>query len=215
MNKMSFLDKISSAIVLKKVFNALDKHKRLKYMNRNKKLRRRLDINVNDYRLYYENKTPIIIEIIPIENHSNPVFTPMDEYKKYITYKIENGHHIINVAPGIKTLEDFFYNQKNIEGVVFQQFLRRDIEDMSDMFSMSTNLKYIDFRSFYSKNVKDMAGMFFNCSKLLRIDNIQNLDTSNVENMEQMFAKCEMLFSLDLSNFNTKKCKNIESMFYK
>ena len=105
-------------------------------MNRNKKFRRRLDINVNDYRLYYENKTPIIIEIIPIENHSNPVFTPMDEYKKYITYKIENGHHIINVAPGIKTLEDFFYN-KNKYGLKYK---------MSVFFRYITSIEHSNLR---------------------------------------------------------------------
>ena len=47
-----------------------------------------------------------------------------------------------------------------------------------------------------------MNGLFSQCSSLNSIG-ISNFDTSKVNNMESMFFGCKSLNSLDLSNFNT------------
>ena len=53
--------------------------------------------------------------------------------------------------------------------------------------------------------------MFVNCTSLETL-NI-NFNTENVEKMEYMFASCLKLSSLNISSFNTKKCKNFTNIF--
>ena len=55
--------------------------------------------------------------------------------------------------------------------------------------------------------------MFNYCEKLKSIKGINKFNTSEVTTMKAMFQFCNELEELNLSNFDTSKVKDIESMF--
>ena len=59
------LGNIKSDIILKKVFNYINQTAKLKLIKKNKKFQNKLNINIQNYKEYYD----IIIEIIPYEKN--------------------------------------------------------------------------------------------------------------------------------------------------
>ena len=59
---------------------------------------------------------------------------------------------------------------------------------------------------------KDSSYLFHNFTKLTSLD-VSNFNTSKVRNMSYMFYSCRGLTSLDVSNFNTSKVTNMNDMF--
>ena len=57
-----------------------------------------------------------------------------------------------------------------------------------------------------------MTCMFINCKELSSLD-ISNFNTAKVKDMSSMFKNCQVLSSLDLSNFNTTKVTDMSGMF--
>ena len=62
------LENVKSKYILKKIFFNLTKGKFLNIIKYNKKLKKRLNININDFKEYSEIFSTIEIEIIPIKN---------------------------------------------------------------------------------------------------------------------------------------------------
>ena len=58
----------------------------------------------------------------------------------------------------------------------------------------------------------DLYEMIYYCTSLTSI-NLSDFDTSNCTNMECMFTGCNALTSLDLSNFDTSKVTNMKNLF--
>ena len=48
----NYFENIKSYYILKRIFNLLEKHKLLSVMKKNKKLQKRLNLNINDYKKY-------------------------------------------------------------------------------------------------------------------------------------------------------------------
>ena len=74
---------LKSNYILKKIFNNLKKNKSLNIIKYNNKIKKRLNISIKDYKdyqEYLENKSPIEIEIKPVNN----------TYGKFISTKKEN-----------------------------------------------------------------------------------------------------------------------------
>jgi hypothetical protein len=70
-----------------KVFDNLEKKKKLNMIKYNKNMKKRINININDYKKYSEKYTPIEIEIRPVNN----------KYGQFINYRIgidDLYHHI-------------------------------------------------------------------------------------------------------------------------
>ena len=82
---------------LQKIFNNLEKKKTLEILKNNKNIRKRINININNYKEYSEKYSSIQIEIIPINN----------KYGKFINIKKEDEiyYHIYfnNKKEEIKT----------------------------------------------------------------------------------------------------------------
>ena len=55
--------------------------------------------------------------------------------------------------------------------------------------------------------------MFYKCSSLNSL-NLSNFNTKKVKNMLAMFQDCCSLTNLDLSNFNTQNVTEIEGIFH-
>ena len=66
---------IKSNYILQKVFDNLEKRKTLEIVKNNKNIKKRINLNINDYKEYSEIFTPIEIEIRPAEAPSPTHFT--------------------------------------------------------------------------------------------------------------------------------------------
>ena len=73
-----------SIFILKKIFNIIIKNKLLDIMKYNKKLQKRLNLSINDYKEYSEIFSSIEIEIIPMKEHKYSQFINIFKgYEKY------------------------------------------------------------------------------------------------------------------------------------
>ena len=69
-SKIGF-ENIKSKYILQKLFEHIKKNKSFEIFKYNKKIQKRLNISINDYKKYSEECTPIEIEIIPIKECYN------------------------------------------------------------------------------------------------------------------------------------------------
>ena len=222
----SNLEKIRSRYILKLIFNFLNNTKSLKIIKYNKKIKKRLDIDIDNYK-----KSSIIeIDIIPNENPHGKFINILNEkekdfyhiyfnsnykreIKKYFLGKYEKVDKIsIKINYQIKTFFRLFEDCECIKSIYFKTFYRDDIFNMSYMFAGCTFLKEIKFSNFITKNVSDLSLMFFGCSSLKEL-NLSNFNTNKVTDMYFMFSGCSSLKELNLSNFNTNKVTDMRYMF--
>ena len=218
--------KIKSNVILKRIFDNLQKNKFLEIIKYNKKIQNNLNLSIKEYKEYPE----IEIEIIPIlkkydyfinlNNIEDKSFYHIyfNDSKKEIKRNHLNKTDKVNkikviIDHKVKTLNKLFYYCKSIESINFKRFYRANIIDMSYMFCGCTCLKKINFSNFNTNNVTDMSYMFFGCS-LLKELNLSNFNTNKVKNMSYMFYECTSLKELNLSNFNTNKVINMSNMFF-
>ena len=75
-----------------------------------------------------------------------------------------------------------------------------------------TEVKIEGLENLDTSNVTNMSRMFYACSKLTSID-VTKFDTSNVTNMSGMFSNCSGLTSLDVSKFDTSNVTNMSNIF--
>ena len=133
----------------------LERKRTLLLMNRSKNLRKRLDIDIRDYDDYYKKYSSIIIELIMSKNVKELDFKYLPEYDGYLKMEKKNNSIMLKITSGINFLYQLFsVNSCDIEGVIFHQMMRNNINDMHGMFMNYTNIKFIDFRSFNSENFK-------------------------------------------------------------
>jgi len=86
-----------------------------------------------------------------------------------------------------------------------------------EIFKFKTKHKfcYGDFflLKFNFKNpLIDSSRLFFYCTTLQSID-LSNFNTKKIKNMESMFSMCSSLISINLVNFNTENVTNMSYMF--
>ena len=85
-------ENIKTDYFLEKVFNNLEKKKRLNIVKYNKNIKERINININDYKEYSEKYSSIEIEIKPVNNN----------YCKFINIKNKDKNIIIYILIIIK-----------------------------------------------------------------------------------------------------------------
>ena len=86
------LDNIKSIFSLKKIFDKLQKALCLKCINYNKRIQKRLNINLNDYKEY----SNIIIEIIPAQNKFCEFINVKKEEESYYDIYFNDSKEKIN-----------------------------------------------------------------------------------------------------------------------
>ena len=222
------LDNIKSKYILKKIFDNLNKGQLLRIINHNMKIQKRLNININDYKEFYEIYSTIELEIIPIKNISgtfNSFISSMnnmhiyfndnkkeeiDKYDIIEDDKVEKIKVIIDYQE--KSFSRLFHLCDCIESITFIKFYRNNINDMSFMFSGCSSLKEINFYNFNTDNVTDMKYMFYECKSLEKLE-LSKFNTDKVIDMQHMFDGCFSLKELKISNFNTENVENMNSMF--
>ena len=232
------LEKIKSNYILKKLFNNLHQRKALKIIKNNKKIQKRLNININHYKECSEIYSTIEIEIFAVDDKScNYVsFDKKDELFYHIEIKdiinmnckndINNKknksnnlvpEYKINIVSikidyQVKSFYKLFYDQKCIKSIYFKKFFRKNINNMKYMFCHCSSLKKIDLSNFNTDKVTDMSYMFSYCSSLKEID-LSKFNTEKVTDMNSMFSYCSLLTEINLSNFNTNNVNDMGAMF--
>ena len=219
-------EKLKNDYFLQKVFNNLEKKKLLNIVKYNKNIKKRINININDFKEYSEKYSSIEIEIKLVNNkYSKFINIKKEEEKYYHIYLNNNKEEIKNINKDeeikiiniiidyqVKSFEKLFYNCDCIESIYFKKFYRNNITNMNYMFSKCSSLKELNLNNFNINNVTDMSGMFYKCSSLKEL-NLINFKTNNVTNMRNMFKGCLSLTNINLTKFNTNNVTNMNSMF--
>ena len=144
--------KIKSKIILNKIISNSSKIIKFNLIKYNKKIQKRLNVNINDYE---EEFSPIEIKIIFSGNkHGQFInFDKMDEKyfhkyvdnKEYIKNEIENEIKEVKIIidQQIKSFPKLFFNYKYIESITFNKFQRINIIDMKKICSIVLLIKKI------------------------------------------------------------------------
>ena len=221
----SIITNIKSKYILEQIFNNLLKGKALLIIKPNKKLQKKLNLDINDYISFSE----IEIELIPQEkiygkfinilNKEDRIYyhiyfndNKKEIRREYINEKDKIKKITIIIGHEIKSFEKLFYQCECIKSLSFVKFYRKDINNMSSMFYQCTSLKKLDLSNFITDNVNNMSRMFYDCSSLEEL-NVSNFNTKNVKNMRNMFDGCVLIKELNLSNFNTNNVIDMRCMF--
>ena len=217
---------IKSNYILLKILKNISKRKYLDIIRYNKAIKKRININVEDY----EKCSLIEIEIIPVKNKYGLFINIKKEEEKYYHIYFDNNKEEIKrnylkeneqikiikiiIDYQVKSFEDLFDSCGCIESIYFKKFYRNNIDNMRFMFLGCLLLKEINLSNFNTNNVTNMGDMFSRCSSLKRL-NISNFNTHNVTNMRFMFHECSSLEELNISNLNINELTNINGMFSK
>ena len=202
------LKKIKSQYVLKKIFNNIQKNKFLDIIKYNKKIQKKLNLGLIDYKNNSELFSSIEIELELVENKFGKFINFKDKEEAYFHIYINNNKEEIkrnyieedDEAKNIRIIIDhqvlffkgLFQNCKCIESINFKKFYRNNINDMSLMFSECSSLKKINFSTFYNSNVTDISFMFSGCTSLEEV-NLSTFKTNNLINMNNLFLMCQSL----------------------
>ena len=77
------LIKLKSYYFIQNFFGYMTERKSLEIIRYNKSIQKRIDININHYKAYFETKTSIELDIIPINGKYGDFIKIKEENKKY------------------------------------------------------------------------------------------------------------------------------------
>ena len=135
------IDNIKSDYFLRKLYDNMTKKKKLEIVKYNKKIQKRINLSVKDYKEYSETFTPIEIEIIPTKGKYDK-FININENDKlyYHIYFNDNKEEIKNkyeikeedkvtkikiiIDYQIKSFKGLFYGCYCIEYINFKKYYR-------------------------------------------------------------------------------------------
>ena len=178
-SKVGF-ENLKSFFIFKKIIEYMKKNKSLEIIRYNKKLQKRLNLNINDYKEYYQ---PIKIELKIVEDKYGKFINISDKEEEYYHIYFNNSN------------EEIKRNYLNINDKVkiIKIIIDYQIESFYNLFYYCTCIEYINFKKFYRNNITNMRGMFGGCSSLKEL-NLSNFNTNNVTNMRNMFSGCSDQF---------------------
>ena len=77
------LKKVNCHYIIQKFFEYMTKRKYLETIRYNKSIQKRINININHYKVYSETKTSIELDIIPMKGEYGKFINIKEEDKKY------------------------------------------------------------------------------------------------------------------------------------
>ena len=166
------LKKIKNDYFLMKVFNNLKKKNSLELTKYNKKIKERLNLNINDYKEYCEAYSSIEIELVPAKDKFGRFININEENKLYIHIFFNDNREEIKRN----------YLDKNEKVNKINIIIDYQVKSFFELFESSKCIESIYFKKFYRNNINDMGFMFSDCSSLKEI-NLSNFNTNNVTNM--------------------------------
>ena len=208
------LKKIKSDFFLRKLFYIMKANRTLTIIKYNKKLQKRLNLNITDYEKFAQLFSSIEIKLKLDESEydeNNKFINISDKEKEYFHIYFDNSNEEIErnflkknekvnrikvlINYQVKSFKELFYNCKCINSIAFINFYRINITDMKSMFKGCSSLNELDLSKFNTKYVTNMSSMFDGCSLLEEI-NLSNFNTNNVTNISSMFNGCSSLKEL-------------------
>ncbi|MBQ9465427.1 MAG: BspA family leucine-rich repeat surface protein [Muribaculaceae bacterium] len=109
---------------------------------------------------------------------------------------------------------DMFYGCQKIESLDVSGWDTSSATRMISMFEWCSKLQSLDLTGWDFSKVITTSGMFRGCYALEEITGVENFDMSSNTYVSYMFDECRSLKSLDLSAWDTSKCKGFEYTFY-
>ena len=222
------LRKLKSDYFIQKFFEYMTERKSLETIRYNKSIQKRRGININHYKDYFETKTSIELDIIPLKGEYGYFININEEDKNYFHIYFNNNKKkeiekmSLNIDDNIskisiiidyqiKSFSGLFAYCKCIESIIFKKFYRNNVTDMSYMFYGCSSLKELNLNNFNTNNVKDMSAMFYRCSSLKEL-NLTNFNTNNVTYLSYMFSGCldelKLKIKSQFKNFKEEAFKN-------
>ena len=166
-------ENLKSDFIFKKIISFMKKNKSLNIMKYNKKLQKRLNININDYREYSE----VEIELKFVYNKYGKFINISNEDKEYYHIYFDNSNKEIKRN----------YLEENEEVKMIKIIIDYQVKSFKGLFYYCDCIDSISFNKFYRKNITNMSCMFSGCSSLKEL-NLLNFNTNNVTNMDSMFS---------------------------
>ena len=167
---------------LQEVFNNLEKKKLLNIVKYNKNIKKRINININDFKEYSEKYSSIEIEIKLVNN----------KYSKFINIKDEDElyyHIYLNKNKEEIKMKDI---NKDEEIKIIKIIIDYQVKSFEELFDSCDCIESIYFKKFYRNNITNMRFMYFGCSSLKEL-NLNNFNTNKVTDMSYMFFSCDFL----------------------
>ena len=197
------LRKVKSDYFIQKFFGYMTERKSLETIRYNKNIQKRMYININHYKDFFETKTSIELDIIPMKGKYGDFINIKEEDKKYFHIYFNDNKN-----------KEIKNNSLNIDDNVSKILIIIDyqIKSFSKLFAGCKCIESIKFKKYYRNNVTNMSCMFWGCSSLKEL-NLNNFNTNNVTNMSDMFLGCSSLKELNLNNFNTNNVTDMNAMF--
>ena len=123
----SLIDNIKCDFFIPKIFDIIKKYRAFRIVNYNKKLQKKLNISLKDFKEIYDLSGPTCIEIIPVKN----------KYGKYINIK-ENEksfYHIFfnNIKKEIKN--KYSINEKDKVAKIKIIIINNDLKCLEKLFN--------------------------------------------------------------------------------
>ena len=139
-------ENLKSNLILEKIFANLPNRQLLKIIKKNKKIKKRINIDINDYKNYLETNTPTEIEIKPCKNKYGEFINNYDKDKSYFHIYFNNNKEEVKrnnfdendnvkfikiiIDYKIKSFYNLFYRCYCIESIYFKKFYRNNITNM-------------------------------------------------------------------------------------
>ena len=184
-------ENIKSDYFLQKIIGNIKRNKSLEIMKYNKKLQKRLNLSIKDYKEYSQLFSPIEIELKTVDNKYE-VFINIYENKEYYYIYFDDSKDEIKRS----------YLNENEKVKIIKIIIDHQITSLNGLFLGVKCISSIFFKKFNRINITDMSYMFHGCSSLKEL-NLSKFNTNNVTDMSFIFSKCSSLKELNLSNFNT------------
>ena len=146
---------VKSHYIIQLIFEYTTERKSLETIRYNKSIQKRINININHYKTYFETKTSIELDIIPMKGKYGKFINIKEEDKKYF--------HIYFNDNKKKDIENTSLNKNdNISKITI--IIDYQIKSFSNLFDYCECIESIKFKKFYRNNVTNMSWMFSGCS---------------------------------------------------
>ena len=150
------LENIKSRLILKKLFNHLKIKNSLGISKYNNKLKKIINLNINDYKEYSEKYSSIEIEIKPVIN----------KYGKFINIKNKEEiyYHIYFNNDKKEIKRNYLDDNDSVSKIKI--IIDYQVKSFKELFYNCECIEYIYFKKFYRNNIDNMGGMFNGCCLL-------------------------------------------------
>ena len=156
-SKSSF-ENLKSDYFLQRIF--MIKYKCLNIIKYNKKLQKRLNLNINDYKEYSQLYSSIEIELKIDENKYGKFINISDKNKEYYHIYFDNSKEEIK--------RNYLNDNENVKKIKIK--IDYEIKSFKDLFYYIDCISSIYFKKFSRNNIIDMSGMFTHCISLKELN---------------------------------------------